>query len=271
MSSKILEQNLWFFSGDKRAAGVLHAPDNADDQIPGVLMCHGFTGNRMEQRYIFVRLARKLAEAGIGCLRFDYRGCGESEGLFKDHSVPDYIRDAQNALQILRNAPGIDEKHIGLLGYSLGGCVAAETSSRERGIKTVVLWSPVAHPEKLLDKKVEKDKIQSLISSRKKEKKFIEHDGWAIGKDFITTLGRLKPVERLSGFSGPVLLCHGMQDMVVEPEHSSSFMKARQRAGKPVKTLFLENSGHGYKPLLEDEKLLKTTVNWFQKNLLQER
>lgn len=36
--------------------GYLHIPDNFEGTIPAVAIFHGFTGNRMEPHFIFVKL-----------------------------------------------------------------------------------------------------------------------------------------------------------------------------------------------------------------------
>ena len=46
--------------------GMLHLPKRRP--APGVVLLHGFTGQRMESGFVFVRLARVLCEAGVAVL-----------------------------------------------------------------------------------------------------------------------------------------------------------------------------------------------------------
>ncbi len=264
MKMDFREEPMRFSSRGEFISATAHLPADEDAHVPAVLFCHGFTGNRIEHRYLFVRAARRLASAGIGALRFDYGGCGESEGLFEEHTFSNYIEDALLALDFLKQLPGFDSKRLGILGYSLGGSVAAEVAGQNPQLKAAVLWSPGAFPQKLFFER-RQELSGSDISSSVED--FIEYDGWAIGIPFIRSLGEVVPVESLAKFPGAVLLCHGLADVVVEPSHSKAFATARNKPQQITRTLFLEESGHGYKPLKEDAKLLKETTRWFSKYL----
>jgi len=64
-----------------RLHGTVHTPANrADCRAPGVLMLNSDDGCRLGPHRLWVRLAEKLSDLGFPCLRFDYRGCGDSEG-----------------------------------------------------------------------------------------------------------------------------------------------------------------------------------------------
>jgi len=261
------ERSLQWKSGGQKLAATAHLPCSPKKKHPAVLFCHGFTGDRIEQRYIFVRASRNLAVSGIGSLRFDYRGCGESEGLFKDFTLLDYIEDAETALDQLKSLAGVDADRLGILGYSLGGCVAAEILSRHPEIKASVLWSPVAFPKDLFSERARE--MRQPGPSTKKD--FIEYDGWAIGTDFIRSLEKIEPVKSLARYPGPALLCHGAQDSVVDPSHSRAYAQARTGLDQITDILLLPESNHGYKPLKEDETLLKQTTSWFKQYIAEEK
>ncbi len=57
-------------------------------------------------------------ERGIGFLRFDYTGHGQSSGKFADGCISDWLRDAGDALAHLTEGPQI------LVGSSMGGWIA---------------------------------------------------------------------------------------------------------------------------------------------------
>ena len=42
--------------------GMLHMPENVPGKVPVVVIFHGFTGNKMEPHFIFVKLSRMLGE-----------------------------------------------------------------------------------------------------------------------------------------------------------------------------------------------------------------
>ena len=72
--------------GEEKLAVCLHMPQRSrpGKSVPVVVCCHGLTGTRVGTCYRFVTLARELARHHIACLRFDFRGCGASDGLFSE-------------------------------------------------------------------------------------------------------------------------------------------------------------------------------------------
>ncbi len=117
-------------------AAVLH-------RAPGkslVILCHGFTGNKIESGRLFVQTARALQKAGINALRFDFMGSGDSSGNFCDMSPSSQVRDALQVLAWGRRR----YKKVALLGLSFGGgtviCAAHQAKPRPDALLT---WSSV--------------------------------------------------------------------------------------------------------------------------------
>src|SRR5215831_11612603 len=82
--------------------------------MPGVVFFHGFTGDRMESHWIFVKCARALARHGIASLRFDFYGSGESDGEFSEVTLPGEVSDAETAVSFFRGQRGIAPDALGL-------------------------------------------------------------------------------------------------------------------------------------------------------------
>src|SRR5579863_2729220 len=81
--------------------GMIHRPSSLARRraAPGVIFFHGFTGDRMESHWLFVKCSRALAQAGIASLRFDFYGSGESEGEFREVTLRGEISDARAAIE----------------------------------------------------------------------------------------------------------------------------------------------------------------------------
>jgi len=175
--------------GDNIVA-LLKLPEQ--DTKRAVVLAHGFMGDKNGPDRIFVRLAEKLAEAGIATLRFDFRGSGESDGRFVDMTVASEVSDLKKAIAFVR-ARGYES--VGLLGESLGGAVAAMACDSSVGC--MVLWYPVIYPKEtavfkmLTDHKKDLDKRGFII---------IENDEqtFKVGRSFYEEIARLD-VARLSG------------------------------------------------------------------------
>ena len=123
-------------------AGTLTVPPGAG-LFPAVVLLTGSGPEDRDETVFdhkpFAVLADYLARRGVAVLRFDDRGVGESTGTLQGTTSADYAADARAALAWLRAQPGIDKKHVGLLGHSEGGTAAALAAAQPQGPDFVVL------------------------------------------------------------------------------------------------------------------------------------
>lgn len=116
--------------------GVFHRPA-VEPPYPCVAVCHPHPlyGGDMDNSVV-VALSRRLAEAGIGALRFNFRGTGASEGAYGGGI--EEREDVRAALDFLEGLPEVDAERLGLAGYSFGALVALTTADpRSRGVAAV--------------------------------------------------------------------------------------------------------------------------------------
>ncbi|MEN9362112.1 MAG: hypothetical protein RL095_3647 [Verrucomicrobiota bacterium] len=93
-----------------------------DEQRPSLVFLCGFQSNfNGEKAECVVEYARR---AGLGCLRFDYRGHGGSGGDFHDYTPEDWLEDALAAISTLGDRPLI------LVGSSMGAWLAMHAALR---------------------------------------------------------------------------------------------------------------------------------------------
>ena len=71
---------------------VLH---RVEEPVARVLLCGPFASERHSSYDPWVRWARYLAQRGVEVLRYDYRGVGESEGIFEEMSFQHWSEDLQ--------------------------------------------------------------------------------------------------------------------------------------------------------------------------------
>src|SRR6202163_2445909 len=104
--------------------GVVRVAESvkAGERRAAFLVLHGFGGNCKSQNVM--QPTRVLGEYGYVTLRFDMRGCGESEGEFGRVICPEQVEDLGNALTFLASHPAVDPERIGVIGSSFGGAVA---------------------------------------------------------------------------------------------------------------------------------------------------
>jgi alpha/beta superfamily hydrolase len=79
----------------------------------------------------FLALADYLNCRGIAVLRYDKRGVGSSGGNFDAARISDFVSDAEAALKYLLARRDVNIEHIGIIGHSEGGAVAADARGDE--------------------------------------------------------------------------------------------------------------------------------------------
>lgn len=140
-----MEQAIGFTSDGFALKGFLHQPGGAGKQ-PGLVLCHGFGGSCRGAGH--PELAKALEQAGYAVLRFDFRGCGQSEGRRGDVIVDEEIADLSHAIDFLQTQPYVDAARIGVIGASLGGSVAIEVAARDARVKLCVANGSVGNGQR---------------------------------------------------------------------------------------------------------------------------
>ena len=131
-----MEKPVVFHNHRQQLIGMLHTPDKVETSCPAVVFFHGFTGTKVEPHRIFVKTARRLASAGFYALRFDFRGSGDSEGDFSEMTIGGEVSDAIRSIDVLTEVESVDVGRIGVLGLSMGGCVAACVSGQDTRVQS---------------------------------------------------------------------------------------------------------------------------------------
>ena len=140
-----MEQTIGFTSDGLALKGFLHVPDGAGKH-PGLVLCHGFGGSCRGAGH--PELAKALEQAGYAVLRFDFRGCGQSEGKRGDVIVDAEIADLRHAIDFLQTQPSVDAARIGVIGASLGGSVAIEVAASDVRVRVCVANGSVGNGER---------------------------------------------------------------------------------------------------------------------------
>jgi len=128
-------------SEDVRLDARLSIPEGA---VTGVALCHPHPlyGGDMENPVV-VRAAEVCGEAGLGTLRFNFRGVGASTGAFDEGRGEQDDLDA--ALDHLSGALRGHAK-VAACGYSFGAAVAARVAMRRPLAGLALIGPPLAMP-----------------------------------------------------------------------------------------------------------------------------
>jgi len=245
--------------------GVLHLPVKQMRQVPAVLIFHGFGGNKMGANRMYVSQAQKLTSIGIAAFRFDFRGCGDSEGDLTETTLESEISDALKSIDFLKTHPLIDGSRLGILGVSLGGAVSVLAAEKSRSIKSLGLWAPVASGRLWQEEWLRQHpglKIEPQLGEE------ICYKGKRISRDFLQQFISLhldQTVRELSHV--PFLHIHGEQDTTVSLNHFHCFENWRKQAASQNRFIRLPLSDHRFSDLDEQKLMLEETLHWFKTTL----
>lgn len=114
----------------------------------GVIFIGGFERNTTVEPK-FKRLADSLGKNKIPSLRFDYTGCGLSDGDFKFTTIKSITKDLLLAIKTFKK--NLNVKEIYVVAHSLGACAVAEIiKNKPDFFRKIILISPALNQKELL-------------------------------------------------------------------------------------------------------------------------
>jgi len=192
------------------------------EKCPMVVFCHGFSGTK--DGPMFELICDTLQAHGIASIRFDFNGHGESEGEFKDMTVPNEIEDAKKVVEYVRDLRYVSD--LAIVGHSQGGVVAAMTAGElsealgEPAFKAVALMAPAAV--------LREDAIRGNTMGKNYDPfdpgEYVElYGGLKLGANYIRTAFSLPIYETAAKYQGPAFIVHGNADRVVPYTYGERF------------------------------------------------
>lgn len=214
----------------QRLAGKFELPEGP---VRGwALFAHCFTCTKDSRAA--VRIGRALAAHGIGVLRFDFTGLGESEGGFGDEGFSGDVRDigaAASAMAGEGRAPTL------LIGHSLGGAAvlaAAGSLPDVAAVATIAAPFDVAHLEQHL---VGVDAVHAHGHGEVS----VGGRPFRLRRSYLDDLRSHDQGARIAALRRPLLILHGPLDGVVGIENATAIFGA---ARHPKSFVSLDKADH---------------------------
>ena len=243
-----------------KLAAVLHKP-NGEGKFPAAILLHGFTGYKEEGH--IEEMARDLARKGIGAVRFDASGYGESEGtLDHDYRFSNYMTDTQLVFDYLSKLDWVDKSRMGVCGQSMGGIQAILLASNNPQIKAVVA---ISAPTKMGST----DDLKGKYSEWKRVG-YTERISSRFGKirvpyAFIEDASKWDALDYVGKISCPVLVIWGTKDVNVT---AGSTKQIFDKANEPKESWEVEGMDHYPKRSPELlKKIIEKVVDFFNASL----
>lgn len=242
--------------------GILHIAEK--EKSGGVILFHGFTGNKCESHFVFTKLARNLCKEGINVLRFDFYGSGDSEGRFEEMTLYTEMDDGESAFEYFKNLDFIEENKIGVLGLSMGAITATYIASKFPQVKDLCLWSPLAYPS-IIKRKIVTRKIKRKLEEDGKA--YIPGMGHFIGKEFIKSCEEVKMEDFAKKYRGKVFIIHTKDDASLDLKNPFFYFKNFHKNSISLKMLILDKGGHTFTTEESEKIAIEETVSFFKENL----
>lgn len=140
--SQLAPQALFFGPDSNRLFGFLHPVATTASPTLGVLVCNPFGYESLHAHRSLRAFAVAAAAAGMPAMRFDYTGCGNSNG---DEYTPDliqaWVQSVHLAVDELKRRTGVSQ--VCLLGLRLGALLATLAAQERQDIACLVAIAPV--------------------------------------------------------------------------------------------------------------------------------
>lgn len=233
--------------------GRLYVPA-ADAAVPLVVCSHGLCSAPDD----VAPVAQALARLGLAAYCPSFRGGGPgSVGDMTRMSVMTEVVDLEAVLTAARTATGgwevVDPGRIVLLGQSQGGEVSAVTAARHpEQVAGLVLWYPAFSIT---------DTLHSLYTSLDAVPQDYSFLGCALGRVYAQDMWDYDVYTEIAGYTAPVLIVHGSDDLVVPYRYSE-----RARTTYPDAELVrIDGAGHGFDEGPQEQQALAATVGYLQR------
>jgi dipeptidyl aminopeptidase/acylaminoacyl peptidase len=284
-----MDERIAFQSAGLKINGALHRPPGIKpgERRPAFMVLHGFGSNGSSSNCVLP--AQMLNEWGYVALRFDFRGCGDSEGKRANTICLEQVEDTSAALSFLQTRPEVDPARIAVVGSSFGAAVAVYTGGVDKRVAAVISsggWGDGeskfrkqhAAPEawkKFTDMmargKEERARGKSIMVPRYDIVPIPEHLRTNLAKNSIMEF-TFETVESMFNFRAnevvgkiaprPLLLLHAANDSVTPTEQSIGLF---QHAGKLATELHLLNDVDHFMFSHESTRVITLIRDWLDK------
>jgi len=212
-------------------AGIIDLPPG---EVRGWgVFAHGFTLGK--DCPAASRICRQLASEGIGMLRFDNLGLGQSEGDWSDGSFSRKVEDTVRAVEFMNDSGR--EVHL-LVGHSFGGAAviaAAHHCPTVAAVASVGAPFEPAHVERSFDALVKR------IEADGEAPFFVGGKALTLKRHFIDDVRAEDLTERIRTLHRPLMVMHSPTDNTVGIANASEIFRT---ARHPRSFVSLEGADH---------------------------
>jgi dienelactone hydrolase len=162
-------------------------------------------------------IGRELARRGISTLMVDQPGAGEALRLQDLQAIVESEQWAGACVDALERRPDVDQKYLGICGWSLGGFFAPRAAAFEKRFKLCVAWGANFNWGELQKRRAQREGDRPVPH-------YWEHVQWVWGKDsfeeFMAFAPRIALADSIDKITVPFLVTHGSNDRQIPREYA---------------------------------------------------
>ena len=210
-----------------------------------IIMVHGIPGHCGVHNAVFGELESLLSDKDYHTLRFDFRGCGKSEGREEDFTFETASEDLKT---VLKWARGDGYERFIFISEGLGAtfCIM---NMPEDAVCSVMLW-PMLNLPMIADKVFNTNEIEKNWETAG----YILHNDSRIGLPFLKQLQEIRMELVLSDLEQPLLLMHGARDEI-SPIEQLDMVREHSTAVRRMEITSFHDGEHGL-PQLNHRKTM---------------
>lgn len=213
--------------------GLLERPQDNPQCTEYAIFAHCFTCGK--DIISASRFSHALSDLGIGVLRFDFTGLGNSDGDFANTNFSSNVQDliaAAKALEEQFHAPSL------LVGHSLGGAAVLSAATQIPSLKAIAtIGAPATarHVEHLFSNEAQKVNDEGFADVDIGGREF------TIKKQFLSDLEKHSTTDYIASIKLPLLVMHSPLDRIVSVNEAGKIYRA---ASHPKSFISLDNADH---------------------------
>ena len=213
-------------------SGRLDLPDDENPRAYGIF-AHCFTCSK--NLNVVSNINRSLTARGLGILRFDFTGLGESDGAFADTNFSTNVADLEEAYHFMAEQVATPQL---LIGHSLGGAAVLRAAAALPSVNAVVTIGAPSDPSHVQHLFADhKDQIYAAGEAQVQ----LAGRPFKIKKHFLDDLAEHVLGESITKLKRPLLVCHAPFDNTVGIENASEIFGL---ARHPKSFLSLDGADH---------------------------
>jgi uncharacterized protein len=212
-----------------------------------VIMIHDYPGgHKSSNNDLYGDLEHFLEQDKFDTLRFDFRGCGESDGQSENFTFQTARQDLQAILLWARKA---GYKSCVFMAEGFGNCIAM--MEQHEDLRAFIMLWPMLDPKgSWLKSYMEK------VPDESSEEGFVVVGEDRVGKLFLRQLHECDMAKYIAKIDVPVLIQHGSRDENT-PIEQLNILRSHIQSSRRVDITSYESGGHGLRQLNERETMFR--------------